>query len=115
MRLGKMEDGLGRSRGKGRQHQLRSVLGASALAGASTGSVVVGASTPAADWFTDAMGTFEASFGWDDLLDDTRALDQVLRAKGIPAIVDYWGHDVNHDWPWWQKMLPYHLGRLLGD
>lgn len=48
----------------------------------------------------------------DEMLEDTRALDHVLRAKGIPAIVDYWGHDVNHDWPWWRKMLPYYLERL---
>ncbi len=35
----------------------------------------------------------------DEMLADTRALDGILRAKGIPAIVDYWGHDVNHDGP----------------
>jgi len=49
----------------------------------------------------------------DDMLADTRAMEAVLTSKGIPAFVDYWGHDVNHDWPWWQKMLPYHLERLL--
>ena len=36
----------------------------------------------------------------------------VLAAKGIPAIVDEWGDDVNHDWPWWRKMLPHYLERL---
>ena len=48
----------------------------------------------------------------DDMLADTRALEEVLRAKEIPAIVDYWGHDVNHDWPWWRRMLPHYLERL---
>jgi esterase/lipase superfamily enzyme len=48
----------------------------------------------------------------DEMLEDTRALDAVLQAKGIPAIVDYWGHDVNHDWPWWRVMLPHYLERL---
>lgn len=48
----------------------------------------------------------------DEMLDETRALDAILRAKGIPAIVDYWGNDVNHDWPWWRVMLPYYLERL---
>ena len=48
----------------------------------------------------------------DEMLADTRALDGLLRAKGIPAIVDYWGHDVDHDWPWWRKMLPHYLERL---
>ena len=48
----------------------------------------------------------------DDMLADTRALSGVLAAKGIPAIVDEWGDDVNHDWPWWRKMLPHYLERL---
>jgi esterase/lipase superfamily enzyme len=50
----------------------------------------------------------------DEMLADTRAMEAVLADKEIPAVVDYWGHDVNHDWPWWQTMLPYHLERLLG-
>ncbi len=48
----------------------------------------------------------------DDMLADTRALREVLAAKGIPAIVDEWGQDVNHDWPWWRQMLPHYLERL---
>jgi esterase/lipase superfamily enzyme len=48
----------------------------------------------------------------DEMLADTRALEQILRSKGIPAIVDYWGRDVNHDWPWWRRMLPHYLERL---
>jgi esterase/lipase superfamily enzyme len=50
----------------------------------------------------------------DEMVIDTRAIEALLAEKQIPAVVDYWGHDVNHDWPWWQKMLPYHLERLLG-
>ena len=48
----------------------------------------------------------------EEMVADTHALEDVLRAKSIPAIVDYWGHDVNHDWPWWRRMLPYYLERL---
>jgi esterase/lipase superfamily enzyme len=48
----------------------------------------------------------------DEMIADTRELEEILRAKGIPAIVDYWGHDVNHDWPWWRVMLPHYLERL---
>jgi esterase/lipase superfamily enzyme len=48
----------------------------------------------------------------EDCLADTRALEEILRAKGIPAWFDYWGSDVAHDWPWWRKMLPYFLDRL---
>lgn len=36
-------------------------------------------------------------------------LGHVLARKGIPHTVDLWGHDVNHDWPWWRKMLPHYL------
>ena len=43
----------------------------------------------------------------------SRELSAILHAKGIPHTLDIWGHDVNHDWPWWRKMLPYWLDRLL--
>lgn len=49
----------------------------------------------------------------DELLAGTRRLDAVLKAKGIPAWVDYWGYDVNHDWDWWRKQLAYFLGKIL--
>ncbi|MDQ3803033.1 MAG: alpha/beta hydrolase-fold protein [Acidobacteriota bacterium] len=43
----------------------------------------------------------------------SRELSNILRAKGIPHTLDVWGHDVDHDWPWWRKMLPHWLERLL--
>ncbi len=43
----------------------------------------------------------------------SRQLSGILTAKGIPHTLDVWGHDVDHDWPWWRKMLPYWLDRLL--
>jgi esterase/lipase superfamily enzyme len=46
---------------------------------------------------------------------DIRALKTILEAKAIPAWIDLWGHDVNHDWPWWQKQLPYFLNKLIDD
>ena len=49
----------------------------------------------------------------DELLADTRKLDSILKAKGIPAFVDYWGYDVSHDWCWWQKQAAYFLGKIL--
>ena len=33
--------------------------------------------------------------------------------QGIPHFLDIWGHDVDHDWPWWRKMLPYAID-LMG-
>lgn len=50
---------------------------------------------------------------WEhEAIEDTRRLDAILRAKGIGAWIDYWGHDVNHDWPWWYKQMNYFLARL---
>ena len=37
-------------------------------------------------------------------------IGRVLGSKGIPHEIDLWGHDVDHDWPWWRKMLPHYLG-----
>ena len=48
----------------------------------------------------------------DDMLADTRELKRILDQKGIPNWLDIWGYDVNHDWPWWHKMLPYFLEKL---
>jgi esterase/lipase superfamily enzyme len=50
---------------------------------------------------------------WEDAMQaDARAMKAILDAKGIPAWVDFWGYDVNHDWPWWRRQLPYFLGRM---
>ena len=59
-------------------------------------------------YFCVGQGAWE-----DELLADTRKLDSVLKAKGIPAFVDYWGYDVSHDWCWWQKQAAYFLGKIL--
>ena len=44
--------------------------------------------------------------------DRSRELSALLDAKGIPHWLDVWGHDVKHAWPWWRKMLPYHLEKM---
>jgi esterase/lipase superfamily enzyme len=44
--------------------------------------------------------------------DASRRLAEILDQKGIPHFLDVWGHDVNHDWPWWRKMLPYAIERM---
>ena len=50
---------------------------------------------------------------WEEpILADTLALKKVLEEKGIPAWVDIWGLDVNHDWPWWRKMAPYFFDKV---
>jgi esterase/lipase superfamily enzyme len=50
---------------------------------------------------------------WEErMIQDVLALKTILEAKGIPAWIDLWGNDVNHDWPWWRVMMPYFLDKL---
>lgn len=42
----------------------------------------------------------------------SRRFSALLGSKGIAHQLDMWGHDVNHDWPWWRKMLPHHLSTI---
>ncbi len=52
---------------------------------------------------------------WEDaMLADTRALERILKEKDVPAWFDYWGFDVDHDWPWWRRQLPYFLSHVPG-
>lgn len=46
-------------------------------------------------------------------IEDAYALREILQAKGVPAWIDIWGYDVNHDWPWWRKQMPYFLDHIL--
>ena len=51
----------------------------------------------------------------DETQEDARSLDHILHDKRIPAWVDFWGHDVDHDWPWWYQQMRYFLGHLYGE
>lgn len=48
----------------------------------------------------------------EDAVRDTKALEDLLNSKSIPAWIDYWGTDVNHDWDWWRIQMPYFLSKL---
>lgn len=54
------------------------------------------------------QGSFEAP-------ERSRQLSGILHRKGIPHWLDVWGHDVNHDWPWWRKAMPHYFGKLFGE
>lgn len=43
---------------------------------------------------------------------DVAELRRILDSKGVPAWIDFWGHDVDHDWPWWRVQMPYFLSKL---
>ena len=44
-----------------------------------------------------------------------RNLERIFREKDIHAWCDFWGYDVNHDWPWWFKQLRYFLPHMLSE
>ena len=49
----------------------------------------------------------------EELLEETRKFDALLKQQGISAWVDYWGYDVSHDWSWWRKQWIYFLSQVL--
>ena len=51
------------------------------------------------------QGSFEAP-------DRSREFSAFFIRKAFRTCLDVWGHDVNHDWLWWRKMLPYYLGKF---
>ncbi len=56
----------------------------------------------------------QGDWEWDGVR-TLRNLSGILRSKGINAWTDFWGYDVNHDWPWWKKQIRYFLPYLLGE
>ena len=46
---------------------------------------------------------------------DAGLMKEIMASRGISGWVDFWGYDVNHDWPWWRKQLPYFVGNVIGE
>lgn len=46
--------------------------------------------------------------------ESTYRLREIFMEKGINIFVDFWGHDVAHDWPWWFRQVAHFLPKLLG-
>ena len=71
------------------------------------------------DWFLQwyRKSTIVVCVGqgaWEnEALEDTRLIDRIFRSKRIPAWVDFWGEDVDHDWPWWFRQMNYFLETIL--
>jgi len=60
--------------------------------------------------FCVGQGAWEEDGVWT-----LRRLKQIFEDKGINAWFDFWGYDVNHDWPWWFRQIRYFLPFLLND
>jgi esterase/lipase superfamily enzyme len=51
---------------------------------------------------------------WEEpLVASTKRLEAVLHQKGIHGQVEYWGFDVDHNWPWWFKMCEVYVPEFL--
>lgn len=49
----------------------------------------------------------------DEMLRSIYRMKELLQYKNIPAWIDIWGHDVNHDWNWWQIQFSYFIRNIL--
>lgn len=53
---------------------------------------------------------------WEDEgIIDTKIVENELRRLHVEAWIDYWGSDVNHDWPWWKKQIVYFMPYMLEE
>ena len=51
---------------------------------------------------------------WEDgNVEETARFAAVLADKGIRHLLDLWGHDVSHEWPWWRRQAMHHLGSVF--
>jgi len=49
----------------------------------------------------------------EECLKDTKEMEKIFKRLKVPAWIDLWGHDVDHDWPWWKVQFPYFLEKVL--
>ena len=69
---------------------------------------------PFIEQYNRNKGVICVGLGAWEIPESTRKIDHALRSKGINLWIDYWGHDAEHDWPWWYKQCEYFLPYLLG-
>ena len=51
----------------------------------------------------------------EECLRTVAIMRDIFAAKKINAWVDFWGYDVDHDWPWWKKQIVYFLPHFLKE
>ncbi len=42
-------------------------------------------------------------------------IKDIFEEKGVNAWIDFWGYDVDHDWPWWKKQMLYFLPYVINE
>ena len=52
---------------------------------------------------------------WEEgCLEETVALSEWCRRKGIPSTRDIWGRETYHDWPCWKQQVQKHFWGIWG-
>lgn len=49
----------------------------------------------------------------DEMVKSSSLMKDTFARLQVNAWVDFWGYDVNHDWDWWQKQLPYFIDKII--
>lgn len=49
---------------------------------------------------------------WEEWNSEAIQMCKSLHDTNLPVLLDLWGYDVNHDWPWWKKMIIHFLGKF---
>ncbi|MBC5996605.1 esterase [Romboutsia ilealis] len=51
---------------------------------------------------------------WEgEMLRSIYRIKELLEYKDIPAMIDIWGYDVNHDWDWWKVQFSYFIRKIV--
>ncbi len=53
---------------------------------------------------------------WESVgIHDSIELKQQFDRMQVDSWFDMWGYDVDHDWIWWRKQMPYFIGKIVGE
>ena len=70
---------------------------------------------PYVDLYNSRRGVICVGQGAWEQPETTRQIKDQFDRLGVHLWVDFWGFDVNHDWDWWYKQVPYFMPYLLGE
>ena len=70
---------------------------------------------PYVDMYNSRRGVICVGQGAWEQPETTRQVAAQFDRLGVNLWVDFWGYDVNHDWDWWYKQVPYFMPYLLGE
>lgn len=65
--------------------------------------------------YNNSQAVFVVGQGaWEDqTADSLRRLADVLYQKGIHASINFWGYDIPHDWPSWERQIRVYLPNMV--